>query len=644
MLKIVIKSERPRNNPRVPPSAEQLSSDTAAKHVDQLPATLLKSARDFYMSRGKENFVLEVPFRPEKGASPRSLGNSISLAILATSSEFKSLREEFEESIPPLSTSALMLRDDLTALITFAARFTKSEVTKDDLEFFNANFRDKIDADLLARIAKEVEPKVKEHRKDEARRITAGELTEPGAPGEFARLQKIYTETLLAALTASDGTSLQDFISRTSGGRIQRIVPTGLWRDRYVSELIDAADETSNLAAKRRTVEQFLITLPNTARLAVEKRDDLTNEQKEKIRVAAQALYERATQLRTDRQNQFSSTTASDTARLNQMFATSYRILLKFNVIQPLQEPLDIPDRNSDQTETDYNLVVRRAVDARAKEDRAADIEFRTKRKPVLTTQLLEFMHRIEQDSDMRGIFPGTLGTVLSATGKEGRALYTKLIKEIESRPFKERFSKTEKMPPSTVGYPPYVVLDERTGTLKQPPNEWRMEIDIAYEGLSHINSRFDQFEPQMSNVLHETINSAFTDSVLLAKKIDVVEAELNISDAWVQIARARHAVRARGSSTSPDEPASLHWKATSNLVTHIGATEARIKHIRENIVSTRQKILLKLVAHARDEIKQSGGGSQFAELNEHLNDLELIARGKSDVDDVKEAIAFFLT
>lgn len=613
------------------------------------PATAIEAARSFYLKRGAHRFVIDVPFvdTTTPARHRRSLGNSMSLVLIAKSKSYAELKDEIGE--PAEDARAIdQLKTDLLLTVEQAARFTSKPFTAEQQRYFESQFAPRIDDEFITRSVKEALSRASQEKKkevadlkDAAKRITHGEplgLMNPPMPDDFSRAQRALTAVVLENLRAEDGTSLPDFIQSVSDGTIKEVVPTGLWRNRIVDDAIDALDESKDVAAKRNEVESFLINLPITARNAIRSQTDLPPEQAERVLLAAEILYTRGQQLRTDRLKIDSPTVAAETARLNQNATKVYRTLFRMKILPPLRKTIELKPRTEAESDETYEDRMEASVRKHNREERLEAEKFRAERKPLMINHLLEFMNRLDSDSDMDGIFPGTLGTMLSSTGKDGRVLYRKILAEILARPDTDRFYKREQSLPSSEGYPGYVVVDPRERLLKQPPERMRKDIDQVSDTIGVAQKALDIGRQNVATLVFEAKSAWQTDLDLLAKRLDVLEADMLFPAAWTSLQGAYMILKNRG------EPGSLTWRSTMDLQSKADKLTFAIKDGKMSLDTARRELVKKYITLAREQIKSTDGAAdQYPLLIKSLDELEVVARNpKSSRENLVEALTFF--
>ena len=614
-----------------------------------VPATALDAARSFYLNRGAHRFVIDVPYKDvtTEARYRRSLGDALSMVLVSKAPQYSELKEELGK--PAEDERALdQLKVQLLLAVEHAARFASKPLTPEQKSYVETQFISQITEEFLTQAVKTANARAKTEKKKEvedlkaaAKRIAQNQplgLLAPPMPDDFSRAQRELAATILEDLRAPDGTSIPDFLQTVSEGSIKEVVPTGLWRSRKVDDAIAALDESTDIAAKRNAVESFLMNIPIIARNAIRSRESITPEQKERVMLAAEILYTRGQNLRTERLKMDSKTVAAETARLNENAARVYKTLFKMRILPPLRNPVDIEPRRDDEDDDSYDERIEHVVSNHKHKERKDAERFSHDRKPLIVEHLLAFMDRLDSDSDMNGIFPGTLGVMLSSSGERGRVTYRKLREEILARPVAERYYKRQAPLPSTEGHPAYVITDPERRALMQPPERMRTLLDKAYEGIEAAQETIGEVRKNISNLIFEAKSAWQTDLDLLAKRLDVLEADMQLPAAWSALQGAYEILKDRG------EPGSFTWRSTMDVEAKSDKLAYGVRDAQFSLDAARRELVKKYIGLARDQIKAvEGGEDTYAELVRTLNEFEVVARDpKASREQLIHSLNFF--
>lgn len=595
----------------------------------------LQAAQKFYETHRKENvFVIDEPFKTRNGVI-KSFGFAASKMLLALSPEYEEFHGKKADLAPYIDDLKQILGD---AVGNAAAR---NRVRLGASEFAALNgILNSLDAERARSLYKEA-VKLSNNRKQAD--TTPRLHSEPSPPDQFARLQAIFSGLILSELNDEAGT-LREFVQTITDGRISDLKVTGVWRDPSVSEIVRSLEDGADIGRERARVEQLINNLPKIAEQAAQKRTDVPTERKFAVRIVAQSLYELAAEMRLRRSQDTramaegeKATRARETARQNEEFARTYRMFVEYGLVQPRPEPMDLLERTEGQTDQEYDRLVVEAVAAHERGQKILDDRFRAERKNTLFNHLTDFLDHIDDTKSLSGNMTARIGAILGKSGKSFKEAVREKMQEIQARPPQERFSQKQKPEGwSWADWNPYVVYDQKTGKLLQPPEQMRESIMKAEELATATKESLAGIRQEFNELSVKVRQPGARIKQIDVNHLNVLEDKCR--DPFTLLVRTQEALKRFGT-----DPRSLRYRSTKTTIDRLNGAIENIRHMYDGFASMRKDILMKFVRQTRAEIEAEGGSEEDnKELLAHLNDLEFTARsGKNE--EVRQAINFFM-
>ncbi|OGG58422.1 hypothetical protein A2765_05745 [Candidatus Kaiserbacteria bacterium RIFCSPHIGHO2_01_FULL_56_24] len=621
----------------------------AFKFPSDALSTQLRGAQNFYAIHTRPGrYIMDMPFKTDDG-SRRSVGYSASKLLFALSPDYEDMRDGASD----LPQRIDAFRSDISALADRLAERSRKPLNNHQRGVL-VGILDSLTPKAVQAAYKEALKIAREQRRGDERVFeearTAAEAggiprmpSEPVPPDNFARLQTAFSNILLTELK-SDRTTLKEFLTDASKGYFTEFKMAGVWRDHAVAEMVESLENDTDMGRERARVEQLINNLPKLAEQAGQKRRGESPERKFGVRLIAQALYEMVAEIREKRlrdsraANEGEKTSsARETSTQQQEFARTYRMFVEYGLIQPRSEPLESPERLEGQTDAEYDTAVMEAVTAHERESKMQDEHFRAERKNKIFEHLLNLFDHLDDAKSLSGNMSARIGEILGKKGAEFKKAVREKMQEIEARPPQEHFSQKQK--PASWNWKdwdPYVVYDQKTGKLLQPPEQMRESItkaeqlvSAAKESLAALRLEFEELRVKVS------LPEAPVDEIDVNKLI-VIEDKAR--DPFTLLVLTQEALKRFG--TDRDSRA---YRATVTTIDRLNGVVKDIRDMRKGFDSMRKDLLLKFVRQIRSRLQAEGKSEEEnKDLLAQLAELELAARNGSP-EDVRQGINFFM-
>lgn len=430
-----------------------------------MPALARSSAQEFYRRHAfkRDTIVLDASFKREvRGAdgSTRavfaSIGEPISWLAAATHPGYQVAGETKEERAEVIEREAKNLRETLRHLIDWFAAKNRVVLNEKDPRMTGQVWIDRITPEFIEQVGATTTSVANDEKAGLAADLEGG----PKAPDEFARIQKIFTDTLFSTLKNENGKTLLDFLQfvpklSTQPTPLENIYVTGLWCSEELESRLRSYDIKSEVATKRFHVELFLGRLEEIAKRVEEMAQFGGNRlHQARIRVCALAIKEIAQDIRIGRLTESGS--KRETAKMYENFAHAFRVLVGYGILERLPEAITYPERRvvldegenmteaQSESEEEYDARLRLFIEANNKSKEEARAIFRDKQAVIVVRNLHEILQRIDATSDdkFRENFLPQISEVLNKkmsddkrTGTKGMlSLVGEKIGEIERR------------------------------------------------------------------------------------------------------------------------------------------------------------------------------------------------------------------
>ena len=394
--------------------------DMIQDHIGRfrLPTSALQdpvsSARGVFLRRKPpiDALIIDRPFGIDIDGEKRvvSVDNAMSKITYALQTEGRrgDAAEEVERF--PLAKGISELKTVMRAKLVNVAALGKKEVLGKDTTALDEILA-KIDEKFLREELREAKRRVK---KPNDPSLDAKMLLAQRDP--FVQLDRELAARVLS-LTAADGRSLLQVFVDGSHGKYTQALFAGVWHDRAIDATLQAENVEQNPGTKMLRSLEFIYSLPELVEKALATRTDIDSQEKDEIRLVTQAFHNIVTRIELRRRMDEATESgagerkgrAEQSAGIQKSYAQAYGVLFNRNLVPPPPPRPEYPEKEEGQSDEEYNALLRELITKNAVAQENEKRDFEKDRHTAIMRESRQFLERLHNDQDLRGVFFGTL-------------------------------------------------------------------------------------------------------------------------------------------------------------------------------------------------------------------------------------------